>query len=189
MIRKAVFSIAICAISSPALSQSISLFGFEIGKKLAPVEGFTFVQEETDYFSYSRTSKNKEFLLQGIGISKLSSTIVVVNATAPYQPEAACSRQVAEIAVQLNARYPGLTEKITGAGGTVFRVLSRNRANCSSKTTVGNMNLTVPCSSHFTVYCSGGRSLHLEASDTGYRAQAREEAASFALKSGRKQLD
>jgi hypothetical protein len=52
----------------------ISLFGFEIGKKLASVEGFTFVQEEPDYFSYTRTSKNKEFLLQGIGISKLSRT-------------------------------------------------------------------------------------------------------------------
>ncbi len=190
MIRKVVLSIAICAISGAAHSQSISLFGFEIGKKLASVEGFTFVQEEADYFSYTaRTSKNKEFLLQGIGISKLSSTIVVVNAMAPYQSEAACSRQMSEIVVQLNARYPGLTEKITEADGTVFHVLSQTRANCSWKTTVGNTNLTMPCSSHFTVYCSGGRSLFLEASDTGYREQAREEAKQFSLKSGRKQLD
>jgi hypothetical protein len=189
MVRAVLLSIAICAISGVAHSQSISLFGFEIGKKLASVEGFTFVQEEPDYFSYTRTSKNKEFLLQGIGISKLSSTIVVVNATAPYQPEAACNRQVAEIVAQLNARYPGLTEKITEGDDTVFRVLSRDRANCSWKTKVGNTNLTVPCSSHFTIYCSGRKSLELEASDTGYREQAREEAKQFSLKSGRKQLD
>jgi hypothetical protein len=131
----------------------------------------------------------EEFLTQGIEISKLSRTIVSVNAMAPYQTEAACSRQVAEIVIQLNNRFPGLTEKITEAGGTVFHVLSRNRANCSWKTTAGSMSLTVPCSSNFTVYCSGGRSLFLEASDTGYRAQAREEAKEYALKSGRKQLD
>jgi hypothetical protein len=189
MIPRAVLIIAICTVSGTALSQSIALFGFEIGKKQASVEGLRLVQEETDYFYYARTSTNKEFLTQGIGISKLSRTIVSVNAMAPYQTEAACSRQVAEIVIQLNNRFPGLTEKITEAGGTVFHVLSRNRANCSWKTTAGNMNLTVPCSCNFTVYCSGGRSLFLEASDTGYRAQAREEAKEYALKSGRKQLD
>jgi hypothetical protein len=147
MVRAVLLGIAICAISGVAHAQSISLFGFEIGKKLASVEGFTFVQEEPDYFSYTRTSKNKEFLLQGIGISKLSSTIVVVNAMAPYQSEAACNRQLAEIVDQLNARYPGLTEKITEGDNAVFHVLSRDRANCSWKTKVGKRG-TVFCAAH-----------------------------------------
>jgi hypothetical protein len=155
-----------------------SLFGFSIGQRLLEKSGLRPINEEETYFIFARRdSKNKEYALQNIGVSKLTNTIVRVFGTAFHKDVGSCRRQEFEIITQLRERYPLLRDKVDEVNGTVHHLLSYERKGCSFMDHVAGMDLRIPCSSSFHVYCQADSNwLFITASDTQYSKLAHDEA-------------
>jgi hypothetical protein len=131
-----------------------SLFGFVIGQKLPDRSELLPVNEDETSFVYTRRqSRNKEYSLQNVSLSKLTNTIVRIFGMATHKDIGSCRRQEFEIITQLRSRYPSLNDKIEEVSGTVHHILAYERPSCSFREHAGSMNFRVPCSSNFHVYC------------------------------------
>ena len=185
-------SVIISILASPAFAAAQaplpSLFGFTIGQKLSDRSGLLSVAEDETYFNFTRReSQNKEYSHQSVGISKLTGTIVLIEGMTVHEDVGSCHRQEYEIITQLRERYPSLHDKIDEVNGTVHHLLSYERPNCSFDERAAGMELHLPCSSSYHLYCQAASNwLFLTAQDTEYSKLARDEAVRFIRMSPRR---
>jgi len=171
--------------SVPALSQSAlpSLFDFTLGDRLRSKQDFIPSVSDRDYVLVSRMSKNKEYLLQTLKLTKKSQTIASIGASSNHMPDGECDSQLSAILAQLNRANIGFRQEVQNTGKIVRYTLSSNREGCSYH--VRGVPRMVGCVSYFAIYCSrdgqGGSTLFLEAGDTGLSELARQEAEQIAL--------
>lgn len=173
-----------CAVA-PASAQSVlpSLFGFTVGDRLTSKQEFIPSVRDRDFILASRMSKNKEYLLQTLKLTKKSQTIASVGASSNHVPDGECNSQLAAILSQLKRSNLGFRQEIADTGTITRYTLSRDREGCSYEVT--GVPGRVGCVSYFAVYCNrdgqGKSTLFLEAGDTGISEMARREAEKVGL--------
>jgi hypothetical protein len=172
-----------CAAPASAQQALPSLFGFTVGDRLTSKQEFIPSGRDRDYVFVSRMSKNKEYLLQTLKLTKKSQTIAAVGASSNHVPDGECDAQLAAILSQLKRANLGFRQEIQDTGTIVRYTLSRDREGCSYE--VPRVPVKVGCMSYFAVYCNrdgqGKSTLFLEASDTGISMMARREAEEVGL--------
>jgi hypothetical protein len=174
-----------------AQEAAVTLFGIAIGSKFTPNHDYVFVQENTGTLYYTlRRVTNTEYLLQGVTVSAASHVVVKVDGRTASGPENVCHRMIFETRTQLKTRYPRLKERVDEVDGTAWHLLSMDRPGCFFNETAAGMSLRVPCSSSFMLHCERlSNAFVIEASDTEYSKQARDEAQTIAHAPKRDHLD
>jgi hypothetical protein len=172
-----------CAAPASAQTALPSLFGFTVGNRLTSKQEFIPSARERDYVLVSRMSKNKEYLLQTLKLTKKSQTIAAIGASSNHVPDGECDAQLADILSQLKRANLGFRQEIADTRTITRYTLSRDREGCSYEVT--GVPRKVGCVSYFAVYCNrdglGKSTLFLEASDTGISDMARREAEKVGL--------
>src|ERR1700680_4895785 len=86
-----------CAAPASAQTALPSLFGFTVGDRLTSKQEFITSVRDRDYVLVSRMSKNKEYLLQTLKLTKKSQTIAAIGASSNHVPDGECDAQLAAI--------------------------------------------------------------------------------------------
>jgi len=172
-----------CAVPCHAQSALPSLFGFTVGDRLVSKQEFIPSPRDRDYILMSRISKNKEYLLQTLKLTKKTQTIASVGASSNHVPDGECDSQLAAILSQLKRANLGYHQEIQDTGTIVRYSLSQHREGCSYR--VDGVPGMVGCVSYFAVYCNrdgqGKSTLFLEAGDTGISEMGHREGEQVGL--------